>query len=115
MLEVIVEKSNHKLLLSSKYHAEVAGEGTEYCFGRAKWWYKKYNVAGTADSLRELSQNAFDGSVVTKYNVQKFAQKARGYQRIYRAGVKGLAAESTLKTCKTHRCALDTHYTVVSK
>ena len=54
MLEVIVENSNHKLLLSSKCHAEVAGQGIEYCFGRANLWYKKYNVAGTSASLREL-------------------------------------------------------------
>ena len=73
MLEVIVKKSNHKLLLSSKYHTEVAGQGIEYCFGQAKWWYKKYNVAGTAASLRELSRNAFDSSVVTKDHVRKFA------------------------------------------
>ena len=115
MLEVIVEKSNHKLLLSSKYHAEVAGQGIEYCFGRAKWWYKKHNVAGSAGTLRELSRNAFDSDVVTKNHVRKFARKARDYQRIYRAGVKGLAAESTIKTCKTHRCALDTHYKLVSE
>ena len=115
MLEVIVEKSNHKLLLSSKYHAEVAGQGIEYCFGRAKWWYKKYNVAGSAATLRELSRKAFESSVVTKDHARKFARKARDYQRIYRAGVKGLAAESTIKVCKTHRCALDTHYKLVSE
>ena len=83
----------------------MAGQGIEYCFGQAKWWYKKYNFAGTAASLRELSRNAFDSSVVTKDHVRKFAWKARDYMRIYRAGVKGLAAESTIKTCKTHRCA----------
>ena len=115
MLEVIVEKSNHKLLLSSKYHAEVAGQGIEYCFSRAKWWYKKWNVAGTAESLRDLSQSVFDRNVVTKDNVRKFAQKARNYQQIYRAGVKGLVAESTIKTCKTHKCDLDTHYKFVSE
>ena len=106
---------NHKFLLSSKYLAEVAGQGIEYCFGRAKWWYKKYNVGGTDGLLRELSRNASDSTIVTKDHVRKFARKARDYQQIYRAGVKGLAAESTIKTCKTHRCALDTHYKLVSE
>ena len=100
MLEAIVENSDHKLLLSSKYHAEVAGQGIEYCFGRTKWWYKKYNVAGSAASLRDLSRKAFESSVVTKDHARKFARKARDYQRIYRAGVKGLAAESTIKNAK---------------
>ena len=37
----------------------------------------------------------------------------RDYQRVYRAGVKVLAAKLSIKTCKTHRCALDIHYTLV--
>ena len=110
-----MEKSGHILLLSSKYHAEVAGQGVEYCFGRTKWWYKKHNVAGTANSLRDLPRRAFDKEVVTIDHARKFARKARDYQRVYRAGVKGLAAELSIKKCKTHRCALDTHYTLVSE
>ena len=46
MLEEIVEKSGHILLLSSKYHAEVVGQGIEYCFGRTKWWYKNTMFLG---------------------------------------------------------------------
>ena len=85
MLEEIMEKSGHILLLSSKYHAEVAGQGVEYCFGQTKWWYKKHNVAGTTDSLRDLSRRAFDKEVVTIaiYHARKFAQRARDYQRVY--------------------------------
>ena len=41
MLEEIVSKAGHILLLSSKYHTEVAGQGIEYCFGRTKWWLKR--------------------------------------------------------------------------
>ena len=80
MLEDIVEKSGHILLLSSKYHAEVAGQGIEYCFGRTKWWYKKHNVSGTTDSLKELSQRVFDKEIVTIDHAQKFARKAWDYQ-----------------------------------
>ena len=43
MLEELVEKSGHILLLSSKYHAEVAGQGIEYCFGRASMMTKMDN------------------------------------------------------------------------
>ena len=34
MLEEELERNGHILLLSEKYHAECAGQGIEYCFGR---------------------------------------------------------------------------------
>ena len=53
-LEEIVSKSGHILLLSSKYHAEVAGQGFEYCFGRANWCFKKNNAC-LSEGLKRLS------------------------------------------------------------
>ena len=64
MLEELVKKSGHILLLSSKYHAELAGQGIEYCFGRTKWWYKKNNPGSTA-ALKQLSREAFGPTIVT--------------------------------------------------
>ena len=37
MLQVLVEDRGHILQLSPKYHAELAGQGVAYCFGRCKW------------------------------------------------------------------------------
>ena len=82
MLEEIVEKSGHILLLSSKYHAEVAGQGIEYWFGRPMWWYKKNNPGSTV-ALRELLRKAFGPTIVTVDHVHKIARKARDYQRVY--------------------------------
>jgi len=38
MLEEIVEEAGHRVLLSSKYHCECAGQGIEYCFGSTCNW-----------------------------------------------------------------------------
>ena len=113
MLEEIVSKSGHILLLSSKYHAEVAGQGIEYCFGRTKWWFKMNNTAQL--QTKEAVKGAFGWEVVRIDHVRKFARKARDYQRVYRAGVTGLAAESSVKQCKTHRCMGDTNHTFITK
>ena len=44
MLEVMVEdEGGYLLMLSPKYHAEFAGQGIEYDFGRCKWWYRNDN------------------------------------------------------------------------
>ena len=113
-LEELVEKAGHILLFSSKYHAECAGQGIEYCFGRAKWWFRKYNRRSTT-GLREDSKRAFESSVLTISHVRKYARKNRDYHRVYRAGVVGGAADGAVKTCKTHRSALDSHYAFVQQ
>lgn len=53
--------------------------------------------------------------VVTLDHVRKFARKNRDYHRVYRAGVVGLDADDKVKFCKTHRCALDSHYTFITE
>ena len=112
MIERALNARGHEVLLSSKFHAEVAGVGVEYDFGRAKWWFRKNNRHSTA-SLRELSAAAFGKDVVSLFHTRKFARKARDYMRAYRAGASGLETDSTVSVLKTHRCALDTHHAFV--
>ena len=114
VLEEIVSEAGHILLLSSKYHAECAGQGIEYCFGRTKWWFKKHNRCST-EHLRKGSKDAFSSKVVTIDHVRKFARKNRDYQRVYRAGATGLATDSTVKKCKTHRNMTDCTYTFITE
>ena len=113
-LVTITEDKGHILILSAKYHAEAAGQGIEYCFGRTKWWFKKHNREST-DALKELSAQAFTHDVVSVDHVRKFARKNRDYHRVYRAGVVGIEAEDAVKMCKSHRCALDTDYTFITE
>ena len=44
---------------------------------------------------------------MAKKTRKKFARKARDYMRAYRAGAKGLEADSAVQLLKTHRCMLD--------
>ena len=108
MIQRVVEGQGHTVLLSSKYHAECAGQGIEYDFGRVKWWYRKHNRHSTT-SLRELSASAFHKSVVTLGHTRKYARKGRDYMRAYRAGAQGLGADTVVTVMKSHRSALDSH------
>ena len=111
MLQVLVEDRGHILQLSSKYHAELAVQGVEHCFGRCKWWFRTHNSHSTK-GLREISMQSFGPSVVTLQHARKFARRARDYMRAYKDGAKGLEVEVVKKVHKTHRCcALDTDYT----
>jgi hypothetical protein len=99
-------------MLSLKYHAELAGCGIEYCFGRTKWWHRnnnsKYAESRCAHSLRSIRPE-----VLTIYHVRKFARRARDYMRAYRWGARGLDVETTIKKYKTHRSMLDVEFKFV--
>jgi len=81
LLQELTEKRGHLMLKSPKFHAECAGVGIEYCFGRAKWYFKKYNAHSTK-SLKELSRQSFGRGVLTLSHARKFARKARDYMTI---------------------------------
>ena len=110
----MAEEAGHILLLSAKYHAKAAGQGVEYCFGRATWWFKKHNREST-EALKELSASAFSQDVVSVDHVRKFARKNHYYHCVYRSGLVGLEAEEAVKKCKSYRCALDTNYTFITE
>ncbi len=114
MLEELVEDRGHILQFSTKYHAECAGNGVEYAFGRCKWWFITHNRHST-EALYSLSKQAFDKDVVTLALMRKYARKCRDYHRVYRFGTTGLVPKELLiKTVKTHRAALDTHFSFIS-
>ena len=80
--------------------------GIEYDFGRVKWDYKSTHALSN-DGLINGSRASFARDVVTLGHTRKFARKARDYMRAYRAGAKGLEADSAVQLLKTHRCMLD--------
>ena len=106
MLQELVEEAGHILQLSPKYHAELAGQGIEYDFGRAKWWYRAHNSGSTA-GLKTKSEESFRPEVATMRHTSNFARRARDYQREYRQGHKGLEVEDAKKVYKSHRAALE--------
>lgn len=114
-LAELVEGRGHILTLSAKYHAECAGRGIEYDFGRAKWFYRT-NSSGSmaANAPRGLimcSRAAFGRDVVTLAHTRKFERRGRDFMRGYRGGASGLGIEGVVKLVKTHRSAFDTAFT----
>ena len=99
LLQELLEANGHLLLLSPKYHAELAGVGIEYCFGRVKWWFRNKNTMST-ESLKSKSLQSFGSDVVTVYHVRKFARSARDYMRAYSWGHTGLEVETAVKKYK---------------
>ena len=109
MLEVAVEdggKLEHLLMLSPKYHAELAGQGIEYDFGRCKWWFRNHNSHSTA-GLKVKSLESMSKENVTIGLTRKYARRARDYMRAYRWGAKGLEVEVQKKVYKCHRSSYD--------
>jgi len=47
----------HLLVFSPRYHPEMAGLGIEYCWGKAKWCYRRY--------INDLQSSNFKSNVVT--------------------------------------------------
>ena len=114
VLQLLIEGAGHLLILSPKYHAELAGVGIEYCFGRVKWWFRNKNTMST-QSLKEKSRMSFGPDVVAIDHARKFAWRARDYVRAYMWGATGLEVEIKIKLYKTHRSALDTDFKFVSE
>ena len=114
LIDEVVERHGHVNKLSSKFHAEAAGQGIEYDFGRAKWYFRKHNRL-SLKGLSEVSVECFTSDVITLGHCRKFARRCRDYHRGYRAGASGGSDVDKLVRCvKTHRPALDTDYNFVS-
>jgi hypothetical protein len=106
--------------LSSKYHAECAGDGVEYLFGKSKYWYRSHH-RDTQDGLMNDSMASFAPEVLDLPFVRACAARARRYQRTYRftlnvpPGAPEMSFDTTegyvkkLKTMyRSHRSAADT-------
>ena len=101
------------ILVTPKYHCEIAGEGIEYSWGLSKKYYRKLPIH------RKRTKDLFQESVreslchVRIDHARKFAAKARRYMLCYKhyaeSGDKVSydAIEKFVKTCKTHRSAVD--------
>jgi hypothetical protein len=111
MLEQCVQEAGHTLIMSPKYHAELAGQGIEYDFGSCKHHYKNHPRA-SKKGLVDKSRASFTSEAVPLWLTRKHARKARDYQRTYRneQPTDDLEqTESVLKEQKVHRSAFDSH------
>ncbi len=123
--------------LTPEFHAELEGEGVEYCWAHAKSYYHCVPVSRKRgrENFKELVRGCTSSqNVITKGRVEKFAARARAYICTYHhleqaqevphpAASDAVAVTSNailpkqellyteierlMKSFKGHRCALD--------
>ena len=113
-----------------KFHAELAGEGVEYCWAHAKGYYRRMPLAqkrGRENFKTLVKDSTCPVEQLTRERICKFASRARAYICTYyfldaetsEEGSNGMnlvtekqvllysEIERLVKDFKTHRCALD--------
>ncbi len=122
--------------LTPKFHAELAGEGVEYCWAQAKSHYRQVPVSqkrGRENFKQLVRECTCPVNVISKEIVEKFSARARAYictyhhhdlQELQRHGSDTTLENTTpnarpkqellyndierlRKAFKSHRCALD--------
>jgi hypothetical protein len=126
-LQHLGKKLGTEVICTPKYHAEMAGEGVEYCWALAKNWYKRLPIADrkTREQFQAKVKEAFSVDVLSKEKVRGAARRQRSYVLAYAhlhrgedetvaSGSEGAAAakefvdiEKISKICRVHRAADD--------
>jgi hypothetical protein len=117
----------HKLgvlvIITPKFHAELAGEGIEYSWGIAKGVYRRkpLNAKRNKESFKELVRLCSNRDVLSTKTVRKLSRRARAYicayflmhENIRNQSEENLQIltlpliEKLVKAFKTHRAAVD--------
>ncbi|KAI2493716.1 hypothetical protein MHU86_20820 [Fragilaria crotonensis] len=74
------------VLLTPKFHAELAGEGVEYCWAHAKAYYRRMPLSRKRgkENFKQLVRDCTSPvTVLTKERIEKFASRARAYVCTY--------------------------------
>lgn len=80
-LEFVCHSLGCKALITTKYHAEFAGEGIEYSWGLSKAMYRKYPLVSKKGkrNFDALVSKCISRDVLTKEQVRRFCKRARSY------------------------------------
>ena len=86
-IEHIAEKLGITVVITTKYHAEYAGEGIEYSWGYSKSLYRRQPLAAKQgkDSFHTLVDKCTSRQFITIDMVRKFSKRARDYMQAYMA------------------------------
>jgi len=86
-LEYICKSLGAEALITTKYHAEYAGEGIEYSWGAAKAMYRRYPLASKKgkEHFVDLVLKCTAREVLTTEMIRKFSRRARSYMLTYKA------------------------------
>ena len=86
-LESIGKKLGCTVIITTKYHAEYAGEGIEYSWGLAKCCYRRQPLSKKKKKANffALVDQCLSRELLSKDMVRKFSKRARDYMLAYRA------------------------------
>jgi hypothetical protein len=124
-----------RVILTTKFHAEMAGEGIEYLWGVSKSWFhsKPLKLKWKKASFLQLVRGCLDPKLITKEKMRSFSKRARSYICAYYAlehtkqsinnndnktinydemallscAIENEKIEQMVKTFRTHRCAFE--------
>ncbi len=85
-LEHVGRSLEVRVIITTEYHAEYAGEGVEYSRGFSKSFYRKHPLAMKKgkDKFIALVDKAISRDLITVDMVRKFSKRARGYMLAYK-------------------------------
>ena len=114
-LQHTVEKRGHILVMSPKFHPEVAGVGIEYSWGMSKLKFRREINDENPKHLHDnIVKSMCRGTILTLSRVRRFARRTRDYCRAYLRLEKvenGTESKDSIekmrKTCKAHRNIID--------
>jgi hypothetical protein len=132
-LQSVGESMGVRVILTTKFHVEMAGERIEYLWGVSKLWYcsKPLKLKSKKASFLQLVRGCLDPKLITKEKVRSFSKRARSYICAYYAlehtkqnnndnetinhdemallscAIEYEKIEQMVKMFRTHRCAFD--------
>ena len=121
-LEFVCKSLGARALITTKYHAEYAGEGIEYSWGFAKMLYRQYPFESKKGKVNfdKLLDQCISRDCLTVGQVRRFVKRARGYMVTYKqlemrekddnttsTEITHYKIENMKKIIKSHRAALD--------
>jgi hypothetical protein len=125
-LEYVCQSLGVEALITTKYHAEYAGEGIEYSWGASKAVYRRYPLASKKGKANfdSLVAKCISRDLLTTNRIRKFSRRARSYMLTYSSlqfihedkGQEQVMTNNTFthtkienmkKILKSHRAALD--------
>jgi len=98
-------------LITTKYHAEYAGEGIEYSWGASKAVYRRYPLASKKgkENFDKLVSKCISRELLTNDRIRKFSRRARSYMLTYKSldYIHEDGGEESKMTSNTITAALD--------
>ncbi len=86
-LEYVCQQLGTKTIITTKYHAEFAGEGIEYSWGFSKSFYHRFplKMKQGKDKFDKLVSKCISRETMRKELVRRFSKRARQYMLSYQA------------------------------